>query len=208
MKPNPMMPVSRFSFIPKAAALAVVLALGAGGLGGCAGAVVGGGAAVGTAAYQERGLQIVARDMAAATKVRISLLNAGEQYAIGVGVEVFEGRVLLTGTLPNEEMRATAVSLTWKAEGVTDVINEIQLRDLSLRDLAKDSWITAQLKSKLTFDKNILAINFSIETVNAIVYLIGIAQNQQELDRVIAHARNLSYVRRIISHVRVKKAVS
>ena len=203
-----MMHVSRLSFIPKAAALAVVLALGAGGLGGCAGAVVGGGAAVGTAAYQERGLQIVARDLAVATKVRVALLNAGEQYAIGVGVEVYEGRVLLTGTLANEEMRATAVSLAWKAEGVTDVINEIQIGEASLRDLARDSWITAQLKSKLTFDKEILAINYSIETVNGIVYLIGIAQNQQELDRVIAHARNIGYVRRIISHVRMKKAVS
>ena len=203
-----MMHVSRLSFIPKAAALAVVLALGAGGLGGCAGAVVGGGAAVGTAAYQERGLQIVARDLAVATKVRVAMLNAGEQYVIGVGVEVYEGRVLLTGTLANEEMRATAVSLTWKSEGVTDVINEIQIRDSSLRDLARDSWITAQLKSKLTFDKKILAINYSIETVNGIVYLIGIAQNQRELDRVIAHARNIGYVRRIISHVRMKKAVS
>ena len=203
-----MMHVSRLSFIPKAAALAVVLALGAGGLGGCAGAVVGGGAAVGTAAYQERGLQIVARDLAVATKVRVALLNAGEQYAIGVGVEVYEGRVLLTGTLANEEMRATAVSLAWKGEGVTDVINEIQIGEASLRDLARDSWITAQLKSKLTFDKKILAINYSIETVNGIIYLIGIAQNQRELDRVIAHARNIGYVRRIISHVRLKKAVS
>ena len=203
-----MMHVSRLSFIPKAAALAVVLALGAGGLGGCAGAVVGGGAAVGTAAYQERGLQIVARDLAVATKVRVAMLNAGEQYVIGVGVEVYEGRVLLTGTLANEEMRATAVSLAWKGEGVTDVINEIQIGEASLRDLARDSWITAQLKSKLTFDKKILAINYSIETVNGIVYLIGIAQNQRELDRVIAHARNIGYVRRIISHVRLKKAVS
>ena len=203
-----MMSVSRFFFIPRAAVLAVVLGLGAGGLGGCASAAIGGGAAIGTAAYQERGMQIAARDLAAATKVRTNLLDAGEQYVIGVGVEVYEGRVLLTGILPNEEMRATAVSLTWKAEGVTDVINEIQIRETSLRELAKDSWITAQLKSKLTFDKKIMAINYSIETVNGIVYLIGIAQNQQELGRVIAHARNLSYVRRIISHVRVKKAVS
>ena len=203
-----MMPVSHFSFILRAATLAVVLGLGAGGLVGCAGAAIGGGAAIGTAAYQERSIQIVARDLAAATKVRTNLLDAGEQYIIGVGVKVYEGRVLLTGTLPNEEMRATAVSLTWKVEGVTDVINEIQIRETSLQDLAKDSLITSQLKSKLTFDEKIMAINYSIETVNGIVYLIGIAQNQQELDRVIAHARNLSYVRRIISYVRVKKVVS
>jgi osmotically-inducible protein OsmY len=60
----------------------------------------------------------------------------------------------------------------------------------------------------MTFDKKILAINYSIETVNGIVYLIGIAQNQEELDRVIAHARAIDYVRQIKSHVRVKKGVS
>ena len=187
-------------------AAALILAVGL--LGGCAGAVVGGAAAVGTAAYQERGVQGVARDIATAPKVRPALVNAGEAYVSGVGVEVDEGRVLLTGALADEKMRATAVDLAWKAEGVKDVINEIQLHPSSLRDLAKDSWITTQLQSKITFDKQVLAINYSIETVNGIVYLIGIAQSQGELDRVIAHARGIDYVRQVISHVRVKKGVS
>ena len=62
------------------------------------------------------------------------------------------------------------------------------------------------MKSKLTLDNKVLAINYAIETVNGIVYLIGIAQNQGELDRVIAHSRTISYVRQVISHVRVKGA--
>lgn len=189
-------------------AAVLVLGLALGGLGGCAGAVVGTGAAVGTAAYQERGVQGVTRDLATASKLRTALLNEGEAFATGVGVEVYEGRALLTGTLATEEMRAKAVALAWKAEGVKDVINEIQIREANFRDLARDSWITTQLKSKITFDKNIHAINYSIETVNGIVYLIGIAQNQEELDRIIAHARGISYVRQIINHVRVKKGVS
>ncbi|MBL4690207.1 MAG: BON domain-containing protein [Rhodospirillales bacterium] len=172
---------------------------------GCASVVVGGGAAIGTAAYQERGVQGVARDIATATRMRTNLLNAGEDFITGVGVEVYEGRLLLTGTLPNEGMQAETVSMAWKTEGVKDVINEIQTGTSSLRDLAKDSWITTQLHSKITFDKNILAINYSIETVNRVIYMIGIAQNQTELDRVVAHAKNISYVKRIINHVRVKK---
>ena len=186
---------------PVLAALALIGALV---LGGCAGAVIGGGAAVGTAAYQERGIQGVARDLATATRIRTQLLNAGEAFATGVGVEVYEGRALLTGTLKSEEMRAQAVSIAWKASGVKDVINEIQILESSLRDLAKDAWITTQLKSKITFDKHVLAVNYSIETVNGTVYLIGIAQSKAEIDRVIAHARSISYVERIISHVRVK----
>ena len=175
---------------------------------GCASVIVGGGAAVGTAAYQERGVRGVARDLATATKLRTKLLDTGEAYVTGVGIEVYEGRVLLTGILEKEPMRAAAVKLAWKTEGVKDVINEIQIGQSSLRDIARDSWITAQLKTKITFDKKILAINFSIETVNGIVYLIGIAQDQGELDRILTHGRGIDYVRRIISHVRVKKGRS
>lgn len=195
-------------FSVKSVLSAAVLCLAAANLSGCAGAAVGGAAAIGTAAFQERGVQGVARDLATATRVRVALLNAGEEYITGVSVEVYEGRVLMTGIIADEAKRAEAVRIVWKTEGVKDVINEIQAGESSLRDFAKDSWVTTQLKSKITFDEKIMAINYSIETVNGIVYLIGIAQNQQELDRVIAHARNLGYVRRIISHVRVKKAVS
>ncbi len=197
-----------FSFYRRIVAVVAMVVLAAGALGGCAGVVIGGGAAVGTAAYQERGVRGVARDLATATKLRTKLLETGEAYVTGVGIEVYEGRVLLTGILEKEPMRAAAVNLAWKTEGVKDVINEIQIGQSSLRDIARDSWITAQLKTKITFDNKILAINFSIETVNGIVYLIGIAQDQGELDRILTHGRGIDYVRRIISHVRVKKGRS
>jgi len=175
------------------------------GLSGCVGGIV---AAVGTAAYQERGVQIVARDMATATRMRTNLLNAGEDYVMGVGVDVYEGRLMLTGTLANEAMQAKTISMAWKTEGVKDVINEIQTGNTSLRDMAKDSWITTQLHKKIFLDKKIFAINYSVETVNGIIYLIGIAQNQTELDRVLAHAKTISYVKRITNHVRVKKGAT
>jgi osmotically-inducible protein OsmY len=178
------------------------------GLSGCASVGASVGAAVGTAAYQERGIQGVARDMATATRMRTNLLNAGEDFVMGVGVEVYEGRLLLTGTLANEAMQAETVSMAWKTEGVKDVINEIQTGASSLRDMAKDAWITTQLHTKITLDKKILVINYSVETVNGIIYLIGIAQNQTELDRVLSHAKAISYVKRIANHVRIKKGAT
>jgi len=200
--------IDAVSFYRRIVAVVAMVVLAAGALGGCAGVVIGGGGAVGTAAYQERGVRGVARDLATATKLRTKLLDAGEAYITGIGIEVYEGRVLLTGTLEKEPMRAAAVKLAWKTEGAKDVINEIEIGQSSLRDIARDSWITAQLKTKITFDKKILDINFSIETVNGIVYLIGIAQDQGELDRILTHGRGIDYVRRIISHVRVKKGRS
>ena len=48
------------------------------------------------------------------------------------------------------------------------------------------------------------SINYSVETVDGTVYLMGIAQNGSELQRVQDHARNLAYVRKVVSYVRLK----
>ncbi len=172
---------------------------------GCAGAIIGAGATVGVAAYQERGVEGVARDTKIATQIRVAYLEANSTLATNIGIEVYERRVLLTGLIESEDLRANAVQLAWAIDGVKDVLNEIQIKDQEgVVEFAYDSWISAQLQTKMTFDENILAINYSIETVNAVVYLIGIAQDQAELDRVLAHARGIDRVRRVISHVRVK----
>jgi len=189
---------------PWMASAAVLLALGTS---ACTpvGVVIGAGAATGLAAYQERGVDGVARDLG--TSSRILDMYARNNHALvkDIGVEVYEGRALLTGLVDSETIRADAVRLAWQADGVTDVINEIHVTtDDTPLDTARDAWITARLEAKLTFDEKILAINYAIETVAGTVYLIGIAQDAQELERVKNHARSISYVKHIVSHVRVK----
>jgi len=186
--------------------LAFLIAGSAAALSGCAGAVLGVGAAAGVAAFEERPLRTIATDTKIATQLRVALLEESERHFAKVGIEVFEGRVLLTGNVDAEKMRADAVRLAWKTENVKEVLNEVFVGTGSLMDTAKDSWITAQLTAKIAVDKDVLAINYAVETVGATVYLMGIAQSQSELDRVIAHAREVGYVRKVISHVRVKKA--
>lgn len=182
------------------------------GLSGCVGTAVGVGATAGVAALDERGIDGVARDTATATKLRGKLLDydlqTGKTLAVDVGVEVHEGRVLLTGVLPEEELRAITVRKAWEVPEVERVLNEIQIGEDGIKDTARDGWITTQLRSQITVDNEILAINYEIETSNAVVYLIGIAQSQEELDRVINHARNIARVRDIVSHVRVKGPTS
>lgn len=176
-------------------------------LGACTpiGAVVGVGAAAGVAAYQERGIDGVARDLKIAAKIKDKFLQFDHKLLIDIGIEVYEARVLLTGHVKNEDVRAAAVRLAWQGDGVKEVINEIVVADDdSIINSARDAWITGQLQSKLTFDDNIMAINYAVETVGGVVYLIGIAQSNDELERVKNHARSISYVRHIISHVRIK----
>ncbi len=176
---------------------------------GCASAIIGGGATIGVASFQERGLEQAARDVKLATQIRAKYISFNAKLAIDVGITVYENRVLLTGILATEELRAEAVGMVWQVNNIKDVINEIQLStDEGVVEFMHDSWITTQLQAKLTFDEDILAINYVIETVNGTIYLIGIAINKAEHDRVLNHARNIERVKRVISHVRIKDAVS
>ena len=85
--------------------------------------------------------------------------------------------------------------------------HEVEVRDSgSLTDAAQDTWISTKLRARLVGDAEIASRNYSIETINGTVYLLGLAQNRAELDRVLAHARDVSYVKRVIDHVRIKGA--
>ena len=63
-----------------------------------------------------------------------------------------------------------------------------------------------QLIFKLLLDREIKALNYNVETVNGVIYMIGIAQDEIELDRVTNHARTIKNVVKVVSHVRVKGA--
>jgi osmotically-inducible protein OsmY len=172
---------------------------------GC-GPAVGAGATAGVAAYDERGIDGVSRDTRTAFEIRGKLLEKQHALPFKISVEVYEGRALLTGVVQDEQSRADVVGLAYQVPSVRRVLNEIQVRPAgSIVDFTHDAWITTQLQSKITFDKNILGVNYSIETVNGIIYLIGIAQDQAELDRVIAYARSIERVREVVSHVRLKR---
>ena len=174
-------------------------------LGSCTSALIGAGTTVGVAAVQERSMGQALDDATILTLINQRLLEKSENLFLRVDVEVVEGRVLLTGNVKNPEDRITVARTAWQTKGVREVLNELEINDRStLRDYAKDVWITAQLKFKLLGDKNVSAINYTVDTLNGVVYLFGIAQDKKELDRAASHARNIKGVVKVISHVVLK----
>jgi len=195
-------------FRSTAAVLCLTALLGAS-LQGCVGAVIGAGATVGTAAMEERGIAGVTDD--AALRIRLNGLFSGKDERLWrkVGLQVYMGRVLLTGAVETEDMRAEAVRLAWSAEGVKEVINEMQIAQSGgATGFARDTWITTLLKSALLFDKDVSSINYSVESVGGTVYLIGLAQDRAELNRVMNHARGMSYVKKVVNYVQIKRPPS
>ncbi len=170
---------------------------------GAVGLAAGAGAAVGIASQQEGGVSSAASD------VRIKAMIADKWFKYKVdtfsklSTTVDQGRVLITGVVQNPDDRVEAVRLAWQVEGVKQVINEIRVADSDgLPGFVRDTWISTRLRTALTLDKNVGAINYTIDTVQGTVYLMGVARNQAELDRVIEIARGISNVKQVVSYVK------
>ena len=189
------------------AAILGALALGA----GCTplGAVIGAGAVAGSTALQERGIEQALSDAGTELSIQQKIIDKDLKTFQRIGFAVVEGRVLLTGIVPNAEDRGRVIQLTWQTPGVTEVINEVLIGDdIGLLDTAFDAKIATALELELTLDRDVQAVNYTLQPHNGTVFLMGIAQDQAELDRVIAHARNVERVRRIVSYVQIKDSAA
>ncbi len=175
-------------------------------LSGCWGVAIGAGAAAGIAAAEERGAKNAANDKGIQLLINDKLLKENQYLWRKLSVTVYEGRVLLTGVVGTEFSRDEATRLAWAAsDRIQEVINEVQVTASGdVLDYANDTWISSQLRFKIAGDRDIVDINYSIETVNGVVYLIGLAQDEEELTRVTDYARTISGVRRVVSHVWLK----
>ena len=166
--------------------------------------IVAGAATAGLAVAQERSIGTVIDDTAIELQIQHYLLQASDGLFIRVGIEVHEGRVLLTGVVPAPDDRVEAVRQAWQVNGVLEVINEVQVSDRAgITDYLRDVKITSQLRFKMLRDRDISDVNYTVETVNGIVYLMGIAGSRPELDKVTTHARNIAGVQKVFSHVRL-----
>lgn len=178
--------------IPRIALLALVACA----LAGCVGV---------TLTTQERSLSSAVDDFNTRTELNARLLGESPSLFANVSTTVIEGRVHLSGTVPTNEERLTATRLAWATPNVREVVNDIEVTETGgIGDVARDRWISAQVRSRILTDGAIKDINYTIDTQNKVVYVHGIAQSQAELDRVIDHARLVPEVRRVVNYALLK----
>ncbi|CAA7613479.1 Predicted periplasmic or secreted lipoprotein [Candidatus Terasakiella magnetica] len=184
----------------------LMLAAASTSLSGCVAPIIGAGATAGVAAAEERGIEGAIDD----TKIRFEInrlwFDRDVEMYRQTTLNIHEGRVMLTGVVTTDQARSDAVRLSWQVSGVKEVLNEIMVRAAGEPglDQASDMWMQQKLKARLLTDSDVKNINYIIDVTDSVIYLLGIAQNETELSRVIAHARDISGVKRVISHVRLK----
>jgi osmotically-inducible protein OsmY len=168
------------------------------------GLATGAGATAGMAVAQEGGVKRAANDAKIQAEINSLWFKFDTKMFMQLDMTVNQGRVLITGVVQNPEHRVEAVRLAWQPKGVKQVINEIRVaKSEGVTGYARDSWISARLRTAITFDKKVQSINYTIDTVQGTVYLMGVAQNQAELNRVVETARTIPDVRQVVSYVKL-----
>jgi osmotically-inducible protein OsmY len=181
-------------------------------LGGCPAAlVVGGMAAAGGAGYEaasERGVNGSYDDFAIKSGIQNAWTNADPNFFHAFTVTVYDGDALLTGEATDEAMKRHAYELASQVPGIHHIYDEIEISNAEGDwDTAQDAWITTQLRKDLILEQGVRSDNYTIETANRSIYLMGSARSQEELDKATYLARYVPGTKRVISYVEIRSGV-
>ena len=177
-------------------------------LNGCVLMTVGTVAVAGAAVHRnDRTTGTIIDDNIIVAKIKNKYRRNFKELFARVSVKSIDRRVLLTGQVRAPEYKIEAVKLSWEVNGVQEVINELEIQPnptSSITRYSKDSVITAHAKSRILLQKSVKSINYNIETVNGVVYVMGIGQSEEERDIVLDSISRVQGVQKVISYVRIK----
>jgi osmotically-inducible protein OsmY len=174
-------------------------------LSGCVWVAATGAVAGVSAVRQERTIGNAIDDARIKTTLDGRLAKDSPGLYLSVSTTVVEGRVLLTGRVSNPENRLNATRVAWTVEGVRKVDNDIEVSDFfGWLDGPSDLIMRTRLAAILLADGSIKDVNYTTDVVHGVVYLMGVAQDKDEVERVVAHAQQLNGVKRVENYVVLK----
>ena len=174
-------------------------------LNGCTQAIVGGATSGGIILVQERSAKQAGIDILIKTQIEESMFSRNYDNLFSkIRVLVYEGKVLLVGTVKEEKLINEAETIAWDKKNVLEVANYIVIGKNDLVDYIKDTRISIELKAKLLTDAEISEVNFTNTTENRNLFIMGIARDQSELEKVLKHAAEIAGVKKVINLIVLK----
>lgn len=121
-----------------------------------------------------------------------------------IDLTLSDTRLLLTGTMRSEQGRAALVERARNIKGVSQVIDEVIVADKTTRGEGwSDSEIDRTLKTRWLTARDVDSRNYKVSVSQGVVYVIGRARDDQELQNALAIARDVKGVARVVSYVNV-----
>jgi osmotically-inducible protein OsmY len=174
----------------------------------CVETVIVGAAATGVLTVREKSFKSTQKDVVIASKLGKEFISKGlKNPGNSIDISVNEGRVLLTGIARDPEKTKLSSQLAWKVFGVKEVIDEIQIGEeanLRAADFGRafmDYLITLEIETKLLFVSDAATVNYKITTVNKTVYLLGLANDNSEMQKVLTMVAKVIGVKKVVNHI-------
>lgn len=121
--------------------------------------------------------------------------------ASNINVNVFNGVVLLTGQVQDNELRLLAGRTAQQVQNVRQVYNEIQVRgNVSFLASSSDAWLTTKVKSVLLANEDVDSGRIKVITENGVVYLMGLL-TRAEAERAAEVTRSIGGVQKVVKAV-------
>jgi osmotically-inducible protein OsmY len=161
--------------------------------------------ATATGCASSRSLDKSVADIGANAGLKAVLFSDRSHDYSDVDITLFEGRLMLTGTMRSEDGRRRLIENAWKVSGVEQVIDEIFVGDKTpFGQGFEDSRIDAALRARLIGDEDVESGRFKTSVSGGVVYFLGVAPNQTAIDEAVAHARAINGVSQVVSHMTLK----
>ena len=173
----------------------------------CAAPLIGGvGAIAFSSSAQEKGLGTSINDKVIYVKLRNAIYDWNPSVAENVSLSVDNGSVLVTGKLKNIDTKVKMTKIIWEINGVNEVNNKAQISQTNnLKNIAKDLASLGEIKAKLMASTKINSLNFSIDVVNNIAYISGIASSEEEISIVTQIAQGAKFIEEVQNFVKLNK---
>ena len=155
-----------------------------------------------SSASKEKGLGASITDTIISTKISNKIFKYNPDLIKDTRVFVNNGSVLLTGKVKKPENKIELTKIIWKIKGVREVNNEVQIIDVSsIKNIARDLASLGEIRARILTNKKINSLNFSIDVVNDIAYLSGIAENDEEMKLVKDNAASARFIKTVFNFI-------
>jgi osmotically-inducible protein OsmY len=116
----------------------------------------------------------------------------------------YNRRVLLTGEVPNESVKAQVAEEVGRIENVQGIYNELVISgNSSLASRSSDSYVTSKVKARFIDADEFSANHVKVVTEAGTVFLLGIV-NQREANAAVQVARTTSGVQKVVNVLKVE----
>ena len=173
----------------------------------CAAPIIGGvGAIAFSSSAQEKGLGTSINDKVIYVKLRNAIYDWNPSVSENISISVDNGSILITGKLKKIETKVELTKVIWEINGVKEVNNQIQISEINnFKNIAKDLASLGEIKAKLMASKKLNSLNFSVDVVNNIAYISGIAASEEEVSIVTQIAQEARFIKEVQNFVKVNK---